>query len=171
MHMLQEPPPQRNHWTKLHEWLQHEQQMQRHRIGYAYTQKLYKVKRDPRPPLVTDSNLELNVKPCECIPPCECAWQPWYYREPWTLQCLLGDEAAPDVALADGDVVVAVVPDADQAEMTAPPEPCACLFRYECRWRRSGAPVVLSVIRSFERLIDDVNFVHADLGIESDADK
>lgn len=183
MRILQDPPLQRNHWRKLHEWLQHQPQPQQHRIGYAYTQKLYKVKRDLRPQTApVSSELPIVGPQCECIPPCECAWQPWYYREPWTLRCLLSEEDAArleanEQQLADGDIVLAVVPnDAKDTERAAkqPPLPlkgeksCSCLFQHECHWTRSDAPIVLTVIRSFERIIcEDVFEPASDLSSEA----
>lgn len=81
--ILNERTHSKNHWTLLHEWLQHKQDFQNVRIGSIPRSNLYFVKYHKSRPIMMESEFC-----CECIPPCECGWKEHYYRASWLLSCL-----------------------------------------------------------------------------------
>lgn len=135
-HLLQERPPQRSHWDKLHVWLQHQQPPESHRVARTYTEQLYKVPRAP--PGNKRSAPTAAVNPCQCIPPCECQWELSNYRQPWTLSCLT----------AEPEENTEKPPDTSEGVQ------CSCIFPHECHWKTASSQPnqQLSLIRSFERL-------------------
>lgn len=149
MHLVQPRPPPRNHWHRLHVWLQHQPPAESHRVAYTYMEQLYKVTEappgyDPSPPPVV-------AEPCACIPPCECEWQPANYRQPWTLSCLAVDEDEQMDGETGDQPVDNVQRPVDKADGV---QQCTCIFPDECHWKAAPPPTpnLLSVIRSYERL-------------------
>lgn len=145
MHLVQPRPPPRNHWHRLHVWLQHQPPAESHRVAYTYMEQLYKVK--AAPPGYDPSPPPEEPEPCGCIPPCECEWQLANYRQPWTLSCLAADDEQ-----IDGETDEQPVDNVDKSDGVQ----CSCIFPHECHWKAAPPPPdLLSVIRSYERLQND----------------
>lgn len=163
MHIIQEFPPHRNHWRTLHEYLQHKTINQKHRIGYAPRVNMYYVKPNLNPTPSDTSSITQSHAPCDCIPPCECSWHEEYYRDPWTLACLLGAEAEAVLGqLKDGDLIVTEETPRDRTTMCMEntenqlqkDHTCICKFPLDC-FKKSGerTPKVLTVVRRWKKYI------------------
>lgn len=90
MGLVQDRPPNRNHWKSLTERLCGHIYNQQHMIGYAPRLRLYKAPEKPYGWVGPEvPSTYFMGEPCECIPPCECEWKVKYYNEPWVLKCLI----------------------------------------------------------------------------------
>lgn len=184
MKLVQDFPPNKNHWVELHEYLQHKPQHQTVRIGYAPRRKLYGVRKGTAVelPAVVSSTYLLYDYQCHCIPPCECQWSERHYNDPWTLGVLKDLQAISGLAseLVDGDVIVAgaryaegaqvdgdVMEGGEQKEVAGGEltNDCDCMVPHLCHWKTNKyakAPGVLTVVRLYKDYVasgaDDLAF-------------
>ena len=123
-YFLRPKKPVVNHFEKLHEWLQHREEMQTERVSGIHRYNLYGVKKG--------KNIEAQpwTEPCTCMPLCECTWTDSSYRKPWILACLLEHGL--------------VTKTADEPDSIG----CKCMAPCKCRWteRDTRPPWTLKIL-------------------------